>query len=298
MSATRLRATVATSPDYELAESPVWDGERERLLWVDIPAGAVLEGRLEGERIRETNRWTLGEPAAAVALAEGGGLLVAGRHGLAVLDEDGAWHRGPALLTGARRFNDGACDPRGRYVVGSLDLSGSPGDERLLVHLGGDRTRTLRTGVGLSNGIDWSLDGSVLLHADSETHAVSRADYDADTGTATGWTTLFEVPDGVPDGLAIDAAGDLWLAVWGAGEVRRYAPDGTVLTVVEVEAPLTSSLAFAGPGLDELVITTAREGLDEAELAKAPLSGALFRCRVDATGRPPTRWRGTLDAAS
>jgi sugar lactone lactonase YvrE len=69
------------------------------------------------------------------------------------------------------------------------------------------------------------------------------------------------------------------------------------LTVVEVDAPLTSSLAFAGSRLDELVITTAREGLDEAGLTRSPGSGALFRCRVDAVGRPATRWRGTLAAA-
>lgn len=297
MDATRIRAQAATAADQLLAESPVWDAARSRVLWVDIPAGAVLEGRLEDGRIHQTGRWTLDETVGAVALAEDGGLLVAGRHALHTLDADGTWHRGPGLLTGPRRFNDGACDPRGRYVVGSLALAGDPGPQQLLTHLGGDRYEVTRSGVGLSNGIDWSADGTTIYHVDSDARTVSRGDYDLDSGRASGWTTAFEVAGGTPDGLAIDAAGDLWLAVWGAGEVRRYTPDGVVTAVVEVDAPLTSSVAFAGPGLRTLVITTAREGLHPAELERFPASGALFTCTVDAAGRLPTRWRGSLGTA-
>lgn len=292
MAALRARARAATAPDYVLAESPVWDARRSLLHWVDIPAGAVLAGRLEGEQIREVGRWTIDETVGAVALAEAGGLLVAGRHALHTLDPDGTWHRGPALITGARRFNDGACDPRGRYVVGSLDLSGHGGGEQLLTQLGEDEFRVARSDVGLSNGIDWSLDGTTIYHVDSAARTVSRAAYDLDSGLAADWTTLFEVPDGTPDGLAVDAAGDLWLAVWGAGEVRRYTHTGEPTYLVEVDAPLTSSLAFVGDELDTLVITTAREGLRRTELERFPESGALFTCTVDARGRLPTRWRG------
>src|SRR5690242_12540597 len=100
----RALARAATPANYVLAESPIWDSVRARLHWVDIPSGAVLEGRLEGERIRETGRWTLDETVSAVGLAEGGGLLVAGRHALHTLHQDGTWHPGPALITGPRRF--------------------------------------------------------------------------------------------------------------------------------------------------------------------------------------------------
>jgi sugar lactone lactonase YvrE len=292
MGAERTRARAATGPDYALAESPLWDPERSVLHWVDIPAGAVLEGRLEGGRIRETDRWTLDETIGSVALAAGGGLLVAGRHALHTLDPDGTWHRGRRLIEGPRRFNDGACDPRGRFVVGSLDLSGHPGGEQLLTTSGGDGVAVLRSDVGLSNGIDWSLDGTTIYHVDSEARTVSRAAYAVESGSASGWTTLFEVPGGIPDGLAVDAAGDLWLAVWGAGQVRRYTPAGEVASIVEVDAPLTSSLAFAGDRLHTLVITTAREGLTPSELERFPASGSLFICSVDAEGRPPARWRG------
>jgi sugar lactone lactonase YvrE len=293
MNVERRRASPATGPDYALAESPVWDASRSLLHWVDIPAGAVLAGRLQGGRIREVGRWTLDETVGAVALAEAGGLLVAGRHALHTLDPDGVWHPGPPLISGPRRFNDGACDPYGRFVVGSLDLSGRGGrEQQLLTSLGGDRSRVVRSGIGLSNGIDWNADGTAIYHVDSDARTVSRAAYDVASGLATDWVTLFEVPDGTPDGLAVDAAGDLWLAVWGAGEVRRYTHAGEITHVVEVDAPLTSSLAFAGDELDTLVITTAREGLTPSELERFPESGALFTCTVDARGRLPTRWRG------
>jgi sugar lactone lactonase YvrE len=292
MDAERTRAHAATGPDYVLAESPVWDARRSLVQWVDIPAGAVLAGRLDSRQIREVGRWTIDETVGSIALAEGGGLLVAGRHAVHALDPDGTWHRGPAVIAGPRRFNDGACDPRGRYVVGSLDLSGQGGGEQLLTHLGGERHLLVRSGVGLSNGIDWNLDGTAIYHVDSAARTVSRAAYDLDSGLASDWTTLFEVPDGTPDGLAVDAAGDLWVAVWGAGEVRRYTHTGEPTYVVEVDAPLTSSLAFAGEGLDTLVITTAREGLTPSELERFPESGSLFTCTVDAAGRLPNRWRG------
>jgi sugar lactone lactonase YvrE len=149
----------------------------------------------------------------------------------------------------------------------------------------------LRSDIGLSNGVDWSIDGTAIYHVDSAARTVSRASYDLDSGLAADWTALFEVPDGTPDGLAVDAAGDLWLAVWGAGEVRRYTLTGEPTCIVEVDAPLTSSPAFAGDALDTLVITTAREGLTPSELERFPESGALFTCIVDARGRLPAHWR-------
>ncbi len=287
------RAVAATSAEYVLAESPVWDERTARLYWVDIPAGAVIEGRLTGDEVHEERRWYRPETVSAVCLADDGTLLVAGASALHRLDRERGWQEtGPALIDGPRRLNDGACDPAGRYVVGSLDLSG-PGGEEVLLHTGSSPARPLRSGVGLSNGIDWSSDGATIYHVDSTRHTVSSAAYDASTETVTGWSPLFEVLDGVPDGLALDAEGLLWVACWGAGQVRRYDQDGRVLQVVEVDAPLTSSFAFAGEGLTALVITTARDGLSSEELAAAPGSGSLFVARPGVPGRSRTRWAGS-----
>lgn len=294
MPPTTTRAIPATGPDYSLAESPVWDERTARLYWVDIPAGAVIEGRLDGDEVHEQRRWHRSETVSAVCPAEDGTLLVAGAAALHRLHPELGWlDSGPALIDGPRRLNDGACDPVGRYVVGSLDLSGSGGEE-VLLHTGPAPASRLRTGVGLSNGMDWSPDGTTIYHVDSTRHTVSSADYDPTTGTATGWSTLFEVPDGIPDGLALDAEGLLWVACWGEGQVRRYEHDGRIRHVVEVDAPLTSSLAFAGEDLATLVVTTAQDGLSADELAAAPASGSLFVARPDVRGRSRTRWAGSL----
>ncbi|MGN6742112.1 MAG: SMP-30/gluconolactonase/LRE family protein [Amnibacterium sp.] len=288
------RAVPATGPEHVLAESPVWDERTARLYWVDIPAGAVIEGRLTGDEVREERRWHRPETVSAVCPAADGTLLVAGANALHRLHPEQGWlESGPALIEGPRRLNDGAADPAGRYVVGSLATSGSGGDE-VLLQTGDAPARPLRSGIGLSNGIDWSRDGTTLYHVDSTRHTVSTAAYDPATGTATGWATLFEVPDGVPDGLALDADGLLWVACWGVGQVRRYDHDGRIRQVVEVDAPLTSSFAFAGDGLGTLVITTARDGLSAAELAAAPASGSLFVARPGVAGRLRTRWAGGL----
>jgi sugar lactone lactonase YvrE len=293
MSVVRTTAVAATGPAYMLAESPVWDGRRERLYWVDIPTGSVIEGRLTDDVVQEQRRWSRAETVSAVCPAEDGSLLVAGRDALHRLDPERGWQeRGPALIEGGRRLNDGGCDPAGTFVVGSLDLSGDGGDE-VLLHTGAGPEHPLRTGVGLSNGVDWSEDGTRVFHVDSARRTVASARYDAAEGTATGWATLFDVPDGIPDGLALDADGLLWVACWGAGEVRRYDRAGRLLHVVAVDAPLTSSFAFAGPALDVLVITTAREGLSAEDIARHPASGSLFVAHPGVRGRPLTRWRGT-----
>ncbi len=289
----RTTAVAATGPDYMLAESPVWDGRNERLYWVDIPAGSVIEGRLEGDGVHEQRRWSRAETVSAVCPAEDGSLLVAGRAALHRLDPELGWQEsGPPLIEGDRRLNDGACDPIGNFVVGSLELSGDDNEE-VLLHTGVGPEHPLRTGVGLSNGIDWSADGKTVFHVDSARRTIARANYDATNRTATGWTTLFEVLDGIPDGLALDADGLLWIACWGAGEVRRFDQAGRLLHVVTVDAPLTSSFAFAGAALDALVITTAREGLSAEDTAHHPASGSLFVAHPGVHGRPLTRWGGT-----
>ena len=100
----------------------------------------------------------------------------------------------------------------------------------------------------------------------------------------------FTVEGGKPDGMAVDVEGHLWIAVWGAGQVRRYHPDGEAVAVIEVPAPHTSSVAFVGPGRDLLLITTAQDELTDAQLADWPESGRLFLADPGITGLPTTAW--------
>ncbi|MEU4620619.1 SMP-30/gluconolactonase/LRE family protein [Actinoplanes sp. NPDC023801] len=279
---TRHDARVATGTGYFLGEGPVWDPARQRLLWVDIMAGHLHEGRLDDGRVEPVRTWSFDGSVGAVAVAADGDLLVAERETLTRVHTGGSrTHVARVLAEGApNRLNDGAVDPAGRFLVGSLG-----GDRELLVRLEGGACTTIDDDLTLSNGLAWSPSGDRFYSVDTLTRTVYVRDYPDGQRS-----TLFTVTDGFPDGLCVDAEGNLWLAVWGGGRVECRSPVGDLLAVVEVDAPHTSSVAFAGPGLDVLVITTATQDLSPGELAAHPLSGRLFTARAGVRGLPVPYW--------
>ncbi len=281
----------ATHGTYQLAEGPLWDAARQRLLWVDILGGIVLEGTLDGDRIAVSREHHFDQMVGAVATAEDGTLLVAAQEHLIVVRPDGSRTDGVRIIPAGerRRLNDGGTDPAGRFLVGSLSLDG-PSQGEVLVRLERDGSiTTLDTDLTLSNGLAWSVDGTVMYSVDTERRTVLVRDYDVETGEVGERSIHLHLEDGYPDGIAIDAAGHLWVAVWGAGEVRRYAPDGTVTDVVAVPARCTSSVALAGPDLRTLVITTAIESTGDTGPAQ-PDAGRLFTARTAVPGLPVTAW--------
>ncbi len=280
----------ATSDAYELAEGPYWDATRGRLLWVDIPAGAVHTGELVDGSIQPTSELVVDDTVGAVVPTVDGGLLVAGRERLLLVTSDGTVLEGPRVVPEGddRRHNDGSTDPAGRFVVGTLSLAEPTGRETL-VRLEDDGTLTvLDDDLWLSNGLGWSADEDRMFSVDSLRRTVFVRTYDPPSGASGPRHEHLRLDDGdgIPDGLAVDTADHLWVAVWGAGEVRRYDPDGRLDDVIEVSAPNTSSVAFAGEDLRTLVITTAREDLDAGQLRDFPASGHLFTARVDVPGVP------------
>jgi sugar lactone lactonase YvrE len=287
----------ATAERFALAEGPVWDAGGERLLWVDILAGAVLEGRLAGGAINVTARHEFGGMVGAVAVAADGRMLVAAQEHLVVVRPDGSRRDGPRIVPAGeqRRLNDGGVDPAGRFLVGTLSLVEPTGRE-VLVRLDDDGggVTPLDADLELSNGVAWSIDGARLFSVDTLRRTVHVRHYEPATG-AVGERRVhlrLDDGDGFPDGIAMDAEDHLWVAVWDAGEVRRHAPDGAVVDRVPVPAPHTSSVAFAGPDLRTLVVTTAQQDLTPAQLVEFPGSGALFTCRVDVPGAPVPPWNG------
>jgi sugar lactone lactonase YvrE len=142
------------------------------------------------------------------------------------------------------------------------------------------------TGVGISNGLGWSADERTFFYTDTPTQGVDAFDYDADSGEIRDRRRVITIAaaDGVPDGLAIDAAGCFWVAVWGGGEVRRYTPDGVLDRTISLPVTNVTSCAFGGDRLDTMFITTARWGLDAQELERQPLAGAVFAADPGTTG--------------
>jgi sugar lactone lactonase YvrE len=285
-----LDAEVAVPAQCQLGEGPVWDVDQGRLWWVDLLAGHV---HAVDPGTSERTWFDAGDPVGAVGLTRSGQLVLAVVDGFALADYDGqhlARVPGFSIDRTAIRFNDGKPDPWGHFCAGTMawDESGRPPGS--LYRLSPDGTVTELFGdVGLSNGLDWTDDRRLFYYADSNSGRVDLFDTDPDTGTLTGRRPFVTVPepDGIPDGLTLDAEGCVWLAVWGSGEVRRYTPAGRLDTVVRLPARQITSSAFGGPDLGTLYITCAWEGLSPAERVEQPHAGDIFACIPGVPGRPP-----------
>lgn len=162
------------------------------------------------------------------------------------------------------------------------------------------QVRRVLEGVSLSNGLDWSPDGGTFYYVDSRSGGIDAFAFDVSTGELTNRRRIVELefpPEvGFVDGMCVDTDGGLWVAVWGAGEVRRYSPAGELDTTIRLPVRQPTSCIFAGKALDVLVITTARRGLPAEELERQPHAGSVFCCRPRTTGLPPNPCRYvTLD---
>jgi sugar lactone lactonase YvrE len=279
---------------HVLAEGPLWDPSRERLLWVDIQAAEVIDGWYRGGEVLRGAVHRFEDTVGAVVPAEDGRLLVAGHRGLIVVDPSGdVLDTLPVVPDGQEsRLNDGGCDPAGRFLIGTMALDDREGAERLC-RLETDGTLiTVDDDLTLSNGLAWSPDGSRFYSVDSEPGTIWVRDYDVASGEVGSRTRFLAIEDGTPDGMCADTDGNLWVAMFGSGEVRCYSPAGQQLAVVDVGVPNPTSVAFVGPDLDRLLITTARHELSDDELAANPDAGRLFLADVGARGVPVAIWNG------
>jgi len=255
---------------------------------VDIPAGLVH--RFEPDTGADS-AIQIGQDVGAVALRSVGGLVMALRSGFAFLDESSTVSCAAGLDQddATLRLNDARCDPRGRLWAGTVRDDFASG-VAALYRLDPDlRLHRMLDGVTISNGLDWSPDGSLFYYADSATAAVDAFDYDLERGSLGGRHRLLELPDelGMPDGLTVDADGFLWLAVFGGGQVRRHAPDGRLDAVIELPVRWVTSCGFGGPNLDQLYVTSGRERDPDA-----PLAGGLFCVEPGTRGRPQNAFGG------
>jgi sugar lactone lactonase YvrE len=242
---------VAIDVRAKLGEGPRWDGRRGHLLWVDIDGRALY---VNDRAIALDNR-----PGAAAPMTDGR-VLVALADRLVALDlEDESVETLVAMPHGAdMRMNDGACDPAGRFWVGSMELAYAAHRATLYRYAAGVLEPVVRR-VSISNGLGWSPDAELMYYADTPTYAIDVFDYDLATGTPAARRTFaaIERGAGMPDGLCVDEEGCVWVALWGGFAVRRYTPDGRLDRVVEVPAENVTACAFGGADGRSLFITTA-----------------------------------------
>jgi sugar lactone lactonase YvrE len=280
------RPEVYRRAEAELGEGPCWDPDRDALIWVDILRREVHVSTADEDRVHRTPDYV----GAAVS-AEGGELLLA-MDGFAALDPDAGAIRPVAAIPRkpSVRMNDGKCDPAGRFWAGSMHVDEVQGAGALYRLDGpGAATRVIDR-VTISNGLGWSLDGAWMYYIDTPTRAVRRYEFDVATGALGAGAVLVDTSAlaGVPDGMCVDAEGNLWVAFWDGGAVRCFSPEGALLEELPVPVRRPTSCSFGGPGLRRLLITTARHGLSEAELREQPLAGSVLAVEPGVAGRPPT----------
>jgi sugar lactone lactonase YvrE len=282
-----MRAEQVTDPVAYHGEGPVWSERWGGLRWVDLLAGDVLSLRPDGT----VERRHVGTVAAALRPRSRGGAVIGVERGFALEEPDGTLTTLAELWTDPGvRMNEGGCDPHGRFYCGSMAYDRTPGGGALYRLDPDGSTHVVLEHVTISNGLEWSPDGSRAYYTDTETHRVDVFDYDREAGL-TNRRALVHVPpdDGRPDGLTVDAEGGVWVALNRSGTVRRYTPQGTADAVVEVPPRQVTACTFGGERLDRLYMTTSRENLPPGE---DPLAGSLFVAEVGVRGRPVREFAG------
>jgi sugar lactone lactonase YvrE len=276
------RASLFVDCRCTLGEGIVWWRERRALLWTDIEARRLWMRDDAG-----TRSWGVPDRLGSLAPCTSGRVLLALAKGLYLADLDaGSAERlpierlvdvEPGLAT--TRANDGRTDRDGNFVFGTMDMrDGHPATGSF--YQWSDRHGLRRLDlphVGIANSICFTADGTTMYFCDSPRRRIMRCRYDASRAAVTEITAFATLADGFPDGSIVDADGCVWNAVWGRGEVRRFAPDGRAERAIVVPAKNPTCPVFGGDALDELFVTTARQEMSDEELARTPEAGGVYR---------------------
>jgi sugar lactone lactonase YvrE len=279
-----MRAEQVTGPVAYHAEGPVWSPRWGGLCWVDMLAGDVLSLLPDGS----VDRRHVGTVAAALRPRRGGGAVIGVERGFTLEEPDGTLvDLGEIWTDDSIRMNEGACDPDGRFYCGSMAYDKRK-DAASVYRFDADRSvRVVLTGVTISNGLDWSPDGSLAYYNDTATGRVDVFDYDSAAGLSNRRPL---VDTGArPDGLTVDSEGGVWVALSNGAEVRRYTPEGALDGVVALPVTKVTGCTFGGRDFDELYVTTSRENL---ERDGEPQAGSLFRAVPGVRGRPVREFAG------
>ena len=286
----------AVSDPCLLGESPMWHPREQALYWCDIP-GRRLHRLDPATGARQ--QWDFPVEPACVAPRLEGGLLLGMRDGLWRFDPaTGQRHRlaAPPYDPATERFNDGKCDPQGRFWVGTIYEPRDPALAALYCWEQGALTRRA-DGITVSNGLAWGLDGRTMYWSDTKAHTVYAFDFDPSDGGLSARRTFATFPPkqpgqsldtygGRPDGAAVDTEGCYWVAMFEGQRVLRLSPRGEVLREVRLPVRCPTMPCFGGADLKTLYITTARENRPAAELALQPLAGCVLALEVAVPGLP------------
>ena len=263
-----------------LGEGPIWDTLSQRLHWIDSSDGRIFRSTAEGTELRA---WEVGEQIGSMALYEDeSGFLAALKSGLYHIDT-ATGDKTLLVETGEdttrTRLNDGKVDRQGRFIVGSMDMLEEAPLGHLYSYTAEGELSVLDENIICSNGPCFSPDGNILYFCDTWTGEIWKYDYDSVTGHVSNRSVFAKVDTsqgGAADGATVDSEGFLWQSLVYSGKIVRYAPDGTIDRIIEMPVLKTTSLAFGGPNLDILYVTSMAKPPLPRFPADGQMRGALF----------------------
>lgn len=286
---------VALASPSLLGESPLWHPREQVLYWCDIP----------GKRLNRFDPATAGlshwdfdaEPASCAPRLDGS-LLLAMRDGLWCFDPRSGERRRlaePPYDPSTERFNDGKCDPQGRFWVGTIHEPREP--RAALYRWAGDELTRQAEGITTSNGLGWSPSGRTMYWSDTKAHTIYAFDFEPTAGELSNRRVFarfalkqadqpLDAYGGRPDGAAVDAEGCYWVAMFEGQRLLRLSPEGELLREVVLPVRCPTMPCFGGPDLRTLYVTTARENRPAQELASQPVAGCVLKLAVDVPGLP------------
>lgn len=290
-----VHANLEYQTDAHLGEGPVWDEINQKLWWVDILSCTLNCYDPVSKKNRSFN---VDEQIGAAVLRKVGGLLIALKSGLVFFDEELEiiTHIDNNFTLGkGTRFNDGKCDPAGRFWVGTLDYDLEKGSGNLFCVNSDMSVDKKLDQLTIPNGMAWNSQGDKLFFIDTIARELYSFRYKKETGQISDRSVIYEFDEelGYPDGMTIDSDDKLWISLYAGRKVIQINPkNGHIEFEIRVPVPKPTSCTFGGEDLKTLFITTCREHMDDSDLEKAPLSGSLFSIDLPFSGRPADRFNG------
>jgi sugar lactone lactonase YvrE len=279
-----------------VGESPVWSSAERRLYWIDIQGRRV---HAFDPSIGTNTTFELPEIVTSVALRAAGGLLLTLEKDFALFDPTTKSLRRIGTVevdVPNNRFNDGKCDPQGRFFAGTMDAKNWSAPAGHLFRMNADHSvTTVQSDVVCSNGCGWSPDGRTMYYIESFRYAVYAYDFEPETGALSNRRAFVAIDrgeGGFPDGMTVDSEGFVWCNLVGLGQIRRYDPQGRLERVLQLPVPRATDCTFGGRDGKTLFITSARETMTAEQLAAAPLSGSLFAYDSHTAGLPASPFMG------
>ena len=270
----------------DLGEGLLWDERNQTIMWVDAFVKIINTWDPATKTLIERKYDSL---VTSIAKRESGGYVVAAGLKLNTLNENlDVISSSPLEMPNENvRTNDGNVDLNGNYWVGCFANDAKPKQGNLRRISPNLESKVFLQDITIANGMDWSLDNKICYYIDTPTKKVSRFNFNTETSEFEGELEAIDVSQysGAPDGMCVDAAGNLWVAFWGGGCVRSFSPSGELLAQVDVAATLVTNCAFGGPDLSTLYITCAIPSYEDFVKGEEPLAGSLFKAEVGAKGR-------------